>query len=174
MEGKCSTKGAYFCSNARTTSAGMIARDEGGKVLLTAWRTLKCCSLSGEAEAKACLEGMRLMVEWIRKPICVESNSSSLMQALDKKIKDMSPWAGILSEIQATGCLLPECIFKHTRREANQVAHCLAQTTTTMCCDAPPDPRCRNNPVMARGRRRQGVVSSFIGRRRGRRSRAVL
>jgi hypothetical protein len=91
MEGKCSTKGAYFYSNARTTSAGMIARDEGGKVLLTAWRTLKCCSLSGEAEAKACLEGMRLMVEWIRKPICVESNSSSLMQALDKKSKTCHP-----------------------------------------------------------------------------------
>jgi hemerythrin len=44
------------------------------------------------------------------------------------KIKNRSPWAGILSEIQAVGRLLPAYVFKHTRREDNQVAHCLTQT----------------------------------------------
>jgi hypothetical protein len=34
----------------------------------------------------------------------------------------------ILCALQAAGCLLPACDFKHTHREANQVAHCLAQT----------------------------------------------
>jgi hypothetical protein len=78
---------AGVCPNTGAASAGMIACDEGGKVLLTTWRTLKCCSSLEEAEVGACLEGIRLMVEWINKPTCMESDCSSLIQALDKTIK---------------------------------------------------------------------------------------
>jgi hypothetical protein len=36
-------------------------------------------------------------------------------------------WAGVISKIQAVGHILPACRFSHVRREANQVAHELAQ-----------------------------------------------
>jgi hypothetical protein len=39
------------------SGAGVIARDEAGTVVLSAWRILHHCSSPEEAEAKACLEG---------------------------------------------------------------------------------------------------------------------
>jgi hypothetical protein len=73
-----------------------------------------------EAEAETCLKGVRLMVEWMEKQTCVESDCSNLIRALEKKIEDRSRWVGILIEIQAAECLLPACNFRHTHREANR------------------------------------------------------
>jgi hypothetical protein len=66
-------------------------------------------------------------MEWIKQPTCVASDCSNLIRALDKKEVARSSWEGILSEVQATCSLLPAYNFRHIRREANQVAHSLAQ-----------------------------------------------
>nr|CAB3461651.1 unnamed protein product [Digitaria exilis] len=44
--------------------AGVVARDSSGKIIFTAWRSLRRCSDAAEAEALACVEGIRLAVEW--------------------------------------------------------------------------------------------------------------
>jgi ribonuclease HI len=55
---------AGFYPNTGAASVGVVARDaDGKKVLLTAWRSLRQCGSSEEAEAEACLQGLRLMVE---------------------------------------------------------------------------------------------------------------
>jgi hypothetical protein len=64
---------AGFCLRTGVASTGIVARGEDGIVLLTAWRFLHHCGSPEEAEAF--LEGIRLAVEWIRQPICVESDS---------------------------------------------------------------------------------------------------
>jgi hypothetical protein len=92
-----------FCLNTGATSAGIVARDAEGNVLLTERRTLKILRITGRSKAEACLEGVRLTVEWIRKPTCVETKCSNLVRALKKKIKDKSSWSGILTEIQLVG-----------------------------------------------------------------------
>jgi ribonuclease HI len=76
---------AGFCLNSGAASIGIVARDDGGKVLLTAWRILNNCASAEEAEAEACLHGLRLTTEWIRKPACVESDCSNLIRDLGKK-----------------------------------------------------------------------------------------
>jgi hypothetical protein len=43
--------------------------------------------LAGGSRGGSVPEGIRLMVEWIDKPTCMESDCSSLIQALDKTIK---------------------------------------------------------------------------------------
>jgi hypothetical protein len=67
------------------------------------------------------------VVEWIKQPICVESDCATLIQAINRKEADHSRWAGIIKEIQATGNQLPGCLFLHIKWEANQVAHELSQ-----------------------------------------------
>jgi hypothetical protein len=66
------------------------------------------------------------MAEWIRQPICVESDCLNLIRAIEKKVV-RSGWEGILLEIQVVCNLLPDYNVRHIRREANQVAHGLAQ-----------------------------------------------
>jgi hypothetical protein len=116
---------AGYCPNTGEASAGMVARDDRGRVMLTTWRTLSSCASPEEAEAGPCLQGLRLIVQWIGRPAYVESDCSILVQALRKE-ENRVAWAGVLMDIRATMQLLPKCKVQHVRREANQVAHNLA------------------------------------------------
>jgi ribonuclease HI len=69
---------AAFCHDSGAASAGCIVRDEGGKVLLTAWRVLRDCGSPEQAEAEACLEALRLTPEWIHQPTWAESDCSNI------------------------------------------------------------------------------------------------
>jgi hypothetical protein len=65
--------------NSRDASDGMVARDDRGRVMLTAWRTLSSCASPEEAKAEACLQGLRLIVQWIGRPAyVVESRTCEL------------------------------------------------------------------------------------------------
>jgi ribonuclease HI len=121
---KLNTDAGFVAGEA---SARIVARNAEGEVLLSAWRTLRHCSLADEAEAEACLEGLRLMTEWIKQSVCVESDCLNLVRAMEKKEASRSSWDGILLEIQAVSSLLQEYNVRHIRREANTVAHRLAQ-----------------------------------------------
>jgi hypothetical protein len=116
-----------FCPRTEATGIGMVARDHSGAVLLTAWRSLRRC---GSPEAEACLQGIRLIAEWIREPTWVESECANLIKALEKKSKTRSVWVDILAEIKATSNLLHACSFRHIHRETNLVAHLLSQKAT--------------------------------------------
>jgi hypothetical protein len=116
-------------------------------VLLTAWRFVRQCGSPEQAEAEACLDAVRLAVEWIRQPIFLESDRVSIVNALKSNDSSRSSWAETIAEIGAASELLPECRFAHTRREGNRVAHQLAQMAMRSCeCgvmrfDMPPDVR---------------------------------
>jgi hypothetical protein len=64
-------------------STGVIIRDSDVKVLLTAWRSLRNMVFVEAAEAEACLHGERLMMEWIKQPLLVESDCQVLVHALE-------------------------------------------------------------------------------------------
>jgi ribonuclease HI len=117
---------AAYCHDSGSASAGIIARDVDGKVLLSAWKLIRNCGSPKQSEAEACLEGLRLAAEWICQPIWVESDCASLIQALGRTTDARSSIFGILSEIQAVKNILPDCKFSHIRRHLNIVAHNLA------------------------------------------------
>jgi hypothetical protein len=56
---------AGFYVETGEASAGIIIRSESGQVLLSAQKVLRKCSSAEEAEAEACLEGIKLAVTWI-------------------------------------------------------------------------------------------------------------
>lgn len=118
---------ASFIDESGKASAGIIARDSHGQVTLTAWRTLRNCASVVEAEAEACLDGIRLASEWIGQPIQLESDCLLLINALNSAKTTRSSWEGSTQDIKANASLLPECVFLHVNRDGNQVAHQLAR-----------------------------------------------
>jgi hypothetical protein len=113
---------AGFCRDSGAASAGIVVRDHTGFVLLSAWKTLWRCGSPEEAEAEACLKGICLVEEWIKQPTVVESDC----QLLVKTVIDA------VARIRAVAQLLPAYIFKHARRESNEVAHQLVQQALRM------------------------------------------
>jgi ribonuclease HI len=118
---------AGFCSENGMASAGVVARDHEGSVLLTAWKVLRHCNSPDEAEAEACLYGLRLAADWIRQPTIVESDCQQLITAVRAKAEVTSHWGGVIQDIQAVSELLPSCDFVHVKRGGNVVAHLLAR-----------------------------------------------
>jgi hypothetical protein len=83
---------------------------------------MRGCGSSEQAETKACLTGLHLMLEWIQQPTLVETDCLNLVQD-DTRLS----LVGLLLEIKAVASLLPECKYGHTHRDTNRVAHMLAQ-----------------------------------------------
>jgi ribonuclease HI len=121
---------AGFCENTGGASFGVVVRDSQGQALLSAWGTWSHVTSAEEAEALACLEGIRLMIERIGRPTVVETDCESLVAALAGTMSKWSNWAGLISEIKEASQLLPQRRLVHARREANMVAHELAKLAT--------------------------------------------
>jgi hypothetical protein len=60
---------AAFNQLSGDTSVGVVIRDWEGSLKLTAWRVISHCRDAKEAEARACLEGVRLALRWPNIPI---------------------------------------------------------------------------------------------------------
>jgi hypothetical protein len=99
---------AGFCADLGDANAGVVIRNESGKVLLMAWQMLKKCSTVEEAEAEAYLRGIRLAAEWVRQPAMIEIDCTNIIRALHSKPEDRASWEGILKETRAACMLLPE------------------------------------------------------------------
>lgn len=118
---------ASFCISSGKASAGIVIRDDRGQVLLTSWKVVSNCTTAMEAEAVACLEEVRLAVEWVRLPARLEADCSMLIDALTSLAPTRASWTGVLQDIRGVGALLPEVVFDKVKREANSVAHSLAK-----------------------------------------------
>jgi ribonuclease HI len=92
---------AGCCLYSGEASSGVVVRDENGDVLLLAWKPLRFVADVEEAEAEACLHGLKLVATRFRKPACVESDCAVLIKAINEKEEDRSKWAGIIKEIQS-------------------------------------------------------------------------
>jgi ribonuclease HI len=60
-----------------------VVRDVYGNVHVAAWRTITNVASAEEAEALACLDGIRLAVEVTSSPTVVETDCSTLVQAMN-------------------------------------------------------------------------------------------
>jgi ribonuclease HI len=118
---------ARFCRDSGQACCGVVVRDQSGAVMLSAWKYLENIASPEEAEALACLEGMRVAVDYMRQPLQVESDCMVLINALQSPYPDRASWLGTITEIKELSQLFPDCNFNHVRRTGNQAAHALAQ-----------------------------------------------
>jgi ribonuclease HI len=115
---------AGFCPLSGKASTGIVVRGPSGEILLTTWRTIRSCASPEEAEAEACLQGAKLVAQWIKQPTFIEMDCQTLVKAIVAPELDRAAWAGLVEEIRTVMATLPEVKVK---REGNKVAHLLAQ-----------------------------------------------
>lgn len=89
---------AGFIEDTGVSAAGIIIRDCRGLVLFAAQKTLKSCATAVQAEALACLEGLRAAMEWIHMPIILETDSVEVFKALSQQELSRSPLAVTIKE----------------------------------------------------------------------------
>ena len=102
----------------------MVARDSEGRVKFTAWRAN--CASAAEAEAHACVEGLRLASQWCHHPIILESDCARVTQVLLSTRPDRSELGFIIAEGKELSQLLLELKIVKVKRDCNKVAHELA------------------------------------------------
>jgi ribonuclease HI len=95
-------------------------------VKFTAWRALFNCASAAEAEAHACVEGLRLASQWCHHPIILESDCARVTQALLSMRPDRSELGFIIAEGKELSQLLLELKIVKVKRDCNKVAHELA------------------------------------------------
>jgi hypothetical protein len=89
-----------FDPGSGRASLGVMARDDRGKVVLAAWQGIGRCGSSEEAEAEACLKGVRFSAERFRQPISVEGDCLTLIKANGATLESRSSIVSIISEIR--------------------------------------------------------------------------
>uniref|UniRef100_K3XQD1 RNase H type-1 domain-containing protein n=1 Tax=Setaria italica TaxID=4555 RepID=K3XQD1_SETIT len=101
-----------FIKETEAAEVGIIIRDHIGKASLTAWRWVRHGRDAYEAEALACLEGIRLAAKWSRHDMVLEVDCSRVIETFKL--------GGVNSQ------QLQSLNFAKVRREQNKVAHELA------------------------------------------------
>ncbi|WVZ52919.1 LOW QUALITY PROTEIN: hypothetical protein U9M48_003918 [Paspalum notatum var. saurae] len=68
-----------FVARSGKAGVGVVARDHTGAIIFT---VLFGCTSAEEAEAKACIEGLRLATQWSYGPVVLKSDCARLVKAL--------------------------------------------------------------------------------------------
>ena len=117
---------ARFCAETRDASVGVIISDCRGLILLDACQTLHRCSSVAQAEALACLEGIRLAIEWVHMPAILESDNVEVVASLTMKSSSISVWEGIIFEVKSNKILMLQ-LSQHLVQESTQSGDCVPQ-----------------------------------------------
>ena len=75
-------------TNLGEAMVGAVIRDWEGSLKLTAWRVIFHCRDAEEAEAKACLEGVHLVLRWPDTLMILEADYQSVLTKLQTKEHD--------------------------------------------------------------------------------------
>ncbi|KAK1601758.1 hypothetical protein QYE76_037725 [Lolium multiflorum] len=112
---------------SKKAGLGAVVRDEKGGVVKSSWSHIQYCASAEEAEARACLEGLKHLIDIQRFPSTVETDCQRVVQAAYSLVPDRSASWSIYSEIQDLLRTNPMLGLKKIDRSSNQVAHGLAQ-----------------------------------------------
>ena len=139
---KLNTDGAFVsCDDA---GAGMILRDESGKIIFSACRELRSCRDVLEAELCACMEGLSFAIQRSDLPIVIEMDSMVAISMIQDRELDRSVYSSLVMEIRHLRGLQHTCIT-HINRTQNKVSDNLAsfarveRRTMTWVGSGPPE-----------------------------------
>jgi ribonuclease HI len=115
-----------FLPETGDAGVSVIARDSRGRILFSAWSVLRRCAGVVEAEAQACIEGLRLATRLTPGMIILESDCAHLVKSLKGK-EDRSEIGFVVAEAKELLQVLVEWNVAQVKREGNLVAHELAR-----------------------------------------------
>jgi ribonuclease HI len=118
---------AGFSAETNTGSWGAILRDEEGKTLLSAWGRTEHCPTAEVAEAMAGIQGVKAILPICHKPVHVENDCATVINALKSHVQDKSAISGLIREMKELLSFTPRFEVSRVDRTNNLVAHELAK-----------------------------------------------
>jgi ribonuclease HI len=105
-------------------AAGAVLSDHKGEVI-----GASCCPLTNvlDTTTAGSSQGMEFLEQIGCSHMTIESDSLELIQSCNGSVEVLSPYSAILAEYFVKASQMSEVSFQHYPREANQVAHELAQ-----------------------------------------------
>jgi ribonuclease HI len=108
---KLSVDGSFNASN-KSARAGITLRDENGRPIVLACRSLEGCLEAIEAELRACVVGLEIAMQHSQLPIIVETDCAMLVDAVKADAPDRSPYFQWVHEIRNLANQISECVCK--------------------------------------------------------------
>ncbi|XP_071678521.1 uncharacterized protein [Lolium perenne] len=117
---------ASFIGLGKPSTAGAVARDHSGKVLMAACSPLPNCEDAEEAEIKAALMGIKLLAGQGHQHVIVELDCAAAAKALQSPVNRSKQWA-LYDEAKTLPMMFEDHKVVHVNRESNMVADALAK-----------------------------------------------
>ena len=121
---KLNVDGSFVASD--DAGAGMILRDNEGKIIFSACRSLFSCRDPLEAELCGIMEGLSLAIQRSDLPVAIESDSSMVVSLISSGEVDRSVYASLVNEIRLLFGLRQTCIT-HVSHAQNKASDSLAR-----------------------------------------------
>ncbi|XP_059446647.1 uncharacterized protein LOC132178216 [Corylus avellana] len=130
--------------NQACVGLGIIIRDHHGVMRAARNQIRKGCLDPTAAEGMAALLAIQTCVELGFSKVQLEGDAKSIIEAVKSGEPDDSATGQLTADIRSMVGAIPDWEMIHTRREANQVAHCLARAAIIHSMDKvwlydPPD-----------------------------------
>ena len=111
---------------------GIIIWDYKGTAIATKSSPILCCSSVEMLEAQACLEGLQLAIDIGISGVVIESDVAGVIQLLFDKIVPCIEMVAIIRNSLVLGDSVNLLSYDVVRKEANLVAHCIAQLALSL------------------------------------------
>ena len=118
---------ASFLQESGIASTGIIIRNHTGEVILATGHMVERCTNAEEAEAYACLDGLRLATEWAQQPFTLETDSLLTANNIKNISAKYSKFGGIYQDIHEVWTDCGKCIIRKINRDQNCAAHEIAK-----------------------------------------------
>lgn len=115
-----------FILETGEAAVGVVIRDKEGQPMLMACRKLSHCRDAEEAEALACLEGIRMGTRWPERDFIMEADNALVIEKLRTGGMHRSVVAPIIRDTLQAKVQLRSVEFTKIGREQNKLAHELA------------------------------------------------
>lgn len=115
-----------FVSHTGAAALGVVIRNMEGAPMLMACRTLANCRDAEEAEALACLDGIRMGAVWPEREFVMETDCAQVLEMLRMAGVNRSVYASIIHDTLLEAAQLSRVVFSKIGREQNNLAHELA------------------------------------------------
>ncbi|XP_073368114.1 uncharacterized protein [Aegilops tauschii subsp. strangulata] len=123
-----------FQESDGTAAAGMVLRDETGKVLFAAYHYIFNCNDALEAEVHALMQGMALAIPHSTLPVVVQSDSATALSSLSSNCLNRSAYGQLVLEIKelmGDREFLPQKILRSQNSVADRLAKYSRSERTT-------------------------------------------
>ena len=119
---------------AETMEAGLgiIIRDDRGLPMVSFSQKVPFLRSSGVVEAMALRCAILLALEMGFFSIILKGDSETLVKECNSSERGLSAYGHIVDDVKQSMVHLNYCIFSHTRRQSNQLAHALARRAITI------------------------------------------